>query len=389
MRNPAAKRSIRLTAATACALAALAGMSATALGATTRYAAPGGNGTACTEALPCSIFEATNGTSVADGDEAVIEPGTYNPTTDPALAGSTVGIFEAVNVHGRAGSPAPQIVSGAGTAVGVHNPLASLSDVRIDNTAGFTGLIVGSGTAQRVFVRIATGGGTACQHQNGVLRDSVCWSDGAVNGTAAGMNGGGSINATLRNVTAIATGTPSTGINYRPSNGAFTATVDAKGVIADGVTVDVVGGANFGQPVGTTVITLANSNYATELETGDAGASSVTDPGTGTNQGAGEPPVFADALLGDFHQLPASPTVDHGAVDSFSGSLDLDGHARTLGTAADIGADEFVPPAVPLDPPATPAQATGLRAAALKKCKKKKTKAARKKCIRKARKLPL
>jgi CSLREA domain-containing protein len=68
---------------------------------------------------------------------------------------------------------------------------------------------------------------------------------------------------------------------------------------------------------------------------------------------------------------------------------DQRGQARPLAGRCDIGAVE-IEPSPPVNPPPTPpAGPTGLRAAALKKCKKKKTAAARKKCKKKAKKLPL
>jgi hypothetical protein len=62
----------------------------------------------------------------------------------------------------------------------------------------------------------------------------------------------------------------------------------------------------------------------------------VTTPGSGTNIVA--VPLFA---ADGYHQLATSPTVDKGAVDASSGTVDLDGQLRTIGSAPDIGADEL------------------------------------------------
>jgi hypothetical protein len=117
----------------------------------------------------------------------------------------------------------------------------------------------------------------------------------------------------------------------------------------------------------------------------------------------------------DFHLNPAldQAFIDQGnpADPPLGQTLDLDGEARVIdgacpiGAVRDIGADEFNPGSQTCPPPGTPpgggnpggppgggAQAspppTGLRAAALKKCKHKHGKA-RGKCTRKAKHLPV
>ena len=67
----------------------------------------------------------------------------------------------------------------------------------------------------------------------------------------------------------------------------------------------------------------------------------VTPAGTGTNQT--DAVVFA---ADDYHQIAGSGamTIDHGAVDAFSGMTDIDGQSRTIGQAPDIGADELAFP---------------------------------------------
>ena len=84
-------------------------------------------------------------------------------------------------------------------------------------------------------------------------------------------------------------------------------------------------------------INLDHSNYDSEDEPGPA--TTVTDPGSGTNQVAA--PQFADPASGEFHQAAGSPTINAGADDGLLGPLDLDGESRVQGPAPDIGADEF------------------------------------------------
>jgi predicted outer membrane repeat protein len=82
--------------------------------------------------------------------------------------------------------------------------------------------------------------------------------------------------------------------------------------------------------------------------------------------------------------LAGSPAIDTHSDNCVFAGTDQRGVVRPQGASCDSGAFEYAPPAT------TPAPAaTGLRAAALKKCKKKKSKKARKKCKKKARKLPL
>src|SRR5262249_2947351 len=120
--------------------------------------------------------------------------------------------------------------------------------------------------------------------------------------------------------------------------------------------------------------------------------------------------VNPDTPTNDFHLNPAVDLafIDHGnPAAPPDGAMDIDGDPRVIGGTCplnpvrDIGADEFNPgildcaPPPPPPPPPPPSGAgaprsqstTGLRAAALKKCKRKHG-AARMKCIRRARPLP-
>jgi hypothetical protein len=102
--------------------------------------------------------------------------------------------------------------------------------------------------------------------------------------------------------------------------------------------------------------------------------------------------------------LPGSPAIDAGAPNGLT--TDQRGVARPQGAVCDIGAYELDsippppgwtcagPPSSPPPPPigttpASPTAVTGLQAAALKKCKKKRSAAARRKCRKRAQLLPL
>jgi Thrombospondin type 3 repeat len=294
--------------------------------AATRYAEPGGDGAEpCLQADPCDIQVATEAVAVQNGDEVILLPGTYT-----LGASDVINITTAIDLHGQTGSPRPVLNSSA--VVAVASTQATIKHLEIAGAG--TGLELTGGTADEVVVQSTAGGGTACTLRTATLRDTVCWSTGT-NATAVGRNeSGGTFTATLRNVTAVATGTPSYGISLGASTSA-TQAIDAKSVIAQGVTADVHA---FADSTSSATVTLAYSNYVTQAEDG-AGTVSVTDPGTGTNQTA--EPVFVDPGNGDFHQASTSPTIDAGGIDGSSGTIDIDGAPRLVGLAPDIGADEL------------------------------------------------
>jgi Ca2+-binding RTX toxin-like protein len=152
------------------------------------------------------------------------------------------------------------------------------------------------------------------------------------------------LTATLRNVTAAATGFDGDALMVGASGGGNN-TIDAKNVIAFGTGADARVSTDS---AATATVTLESSNFDTQEEFGTG--ATVTDPGTGTNQTA--PPLFVNAAIGDFHQLAGSPTIDAGAVVDLMGTADIDGDPRMVGVAPDIGADEFVP-SLPTPPPAS------------------------------------
>lgn len=79
-------------------------------------------------------------------------------------------------------------------------------------------------------------------------------------------------------------------------------------------------------------------NSAGDYRDEGGGAVAATSVGTGN---IGAEPALVGARSGDVHQLAGSPTID--AADTASApAADLDGHARPLGAAADMGADEHV-----------------------------------------------
>lgn len=326
--------------------------------ATTRYAAPGGTAPdmAClTPETPCSIGAAAGGPDVTAADEAVILPGTYS---DADLDGDadqpvdhTVRIT-AGKVHGETGDrPMINLVSDLGFGAFVVHAGTTLSDVEVDapNSSGVISMT--GGVVERIIARTNRDGSVPCEvdvDSVGLLRDSFCFSGGEDSSAVSAeiFNKLGTHTVRLRNVTAVATKPDSDGLFFEGRGAGTTINVDAKNVIARGHMLDVLaeGLSTFDPPLPNTganvSIALDHSNYVNWSARSDAGGgmAAVTPAGTGTNQTGAV--VFA---ADDYHQVAGSGsmTIDHGAVDAFSGTTDIDGQSRTIGEAPDIGADEL------------------------------------------------
>ena len=329
--------------------------------ATTRYAAPGGTATdtmCTTPEMPCSIGAAAGGADVTAGDEAVILPGNYS---DADLDGDTdqptdhTVRVRAGSVHGEIGDrPVINLVSDLGSGAFVVGAGTILSDLEVDapNSSGVISMT--GGVVERIIARTNRDGSVPCEvdvDSVGLLRDSFCFSGGA-DSSAIGaeiFNHPGTHTMRLRNVTAVATRPDSDGLFFEGRGAGTIINVDAKSVIARGDTVDVLaeGLSTFDPPLPNTganvSITLDHSNYVNWSARSDAGGgmAAITPAGTGTNQTGAV--VFA---ADDYHQVAGSGsmTIDHGAVDAFSGTTDIDGQSRTIGQAPDIGADELAFP---------------------------------------------
>jgi hypothetical protein len=323
---------MRITLAT-CLGAAATLLFAASASAAVRYAEPGGDGPAgsCPKSNPCDIQDAVEDPTVADGDEVVLLGGTYAlPLTDD------VEVDEAIDLHGVAGETRPLISAVDGPALDVVAP-ARIHDLRAHsvNERGLDSF-GGAPIVERVVVTSENARACYPPEAPGVLRDSVCYSEGTgVEAVGALVSTNGSINYQLRNVTAIATGAGSHGINFQTDNGIFL--VNVRNLIADGPAIDVRA-AETG--TGGVAIALQHSNYAVASPNG--GGVAVTQPGTVNNQTA--PAELVDPTASNFRQLPGSPTIDAGGgppdVDLL-GSLDFDRQPRIQASAPDIGADEF------------------------------------------------
>jgi hypothetical protein len=291
-----------------------------------RYAAPGGTDAqdCLTPATACSITKAIN--LATAGDHVILAPGGYAPSVP---LDSSAGI----SVQGTPGQPRPVITTSAGFGLRLRNDGSRAADLTIVHTGPGRALEVYSfETVERVDVR--TSGSLACfVGINNRLRDSLCVSTAATGvAVATDANSTGSHLLRLRNVTAVATGPAGTGI-VATLGQSGTLTMNLLNVIASGAT-DIVR-----QPEDSATVTVfaTYSNYDTAT---GSGPGTLTAPGSATNQTAA--PVFADTT--GYHQTATSPTVDMGAGDGHTGTVDLDGDNRQVGPAPDIGVDEYVVP---------------------------------------------
>jgi Ca2+-binding RTX toxin-like protein len=309
-----------------------------AASAAVRFAAPGGSGTACTQISPCNIQTAVEDPAVVDGDEVVLQGGTYATGTDPLVAS------DAINIHPAAGAGRPLIDSNVGFAFVLGHVGASVVDVDVHLSVGGIAIILGAGTRAERVTAIATAGGAigcylaANQPNPPLLRDSACIATGAGGNAArgsAGVSAGVNAVAKFRNVTAVATGDSSTGVRADSSGNGGSVTVDAVNVIASGTGADVT--AIGGSGGSAAIASLSFSDFDTQSEQGNATA---TDPGSDTNLTA--PALLVNPAAGDVHQRPGSWTIDRGSNDVGGDTKDIDGELRSQGAAPDIGADEFV-----------------------------------------------
>ncbi|HSP56036.1 MAG TPA: hypothetical protein VLS25_10660, partial [Dehalococcoidia bacterium] len=335
----------------------------------TRFAKPGGTGTEpCTDpSNPCSLFTAASteapDSTLIEGDEIVAFPGTYAGTGDLGPSGR-IFLRNGVTLHGLAGQPRP-VISSTSSVPSILNVRQGdhVFHLEVDSTASLNTISIGGGAVEDVIARSGANStqpdtAFACRLGNVsetlTVRNVVCLSSG-IQSDALGYNaqlpGGSSPRIELRNLTAIATGPQSTGSAFvlksiSPVNGKNASLdVNGIGVLTRGEEHDVFAAAFSATPgtpgTGATVnVKLEHSDFKTAFSQvdGGGGTASVSPANSGTNI-IGTPQLAADG----YHERVSSPTVDTGATDALSSLSDIDGDSRTLGTTADIGADEFQP----------------------------------------------
>jgi hypothetical protein len=222
----------------------------------------------------------------------------------------------------------------------------SLSYLEIeDNANGGAAAVCFGSRLERLKVRIVGASGTgAYVFSDCSIRNSLFSVEGGTSrGLRAAASGSGTTTASVRNVTAIASGSSSIGAisEYNEGvEGSFT--LEIVNSIVQGAEQDLEalsGGKGPGN------ISVTHSNFDTFKPVGEK--AKVIDGGG--NQATA--PLFVDVEKGDYHEAAGSPTIDAGIAGEL-GPLDLDGSARVSGTAPDIGAYETLTPpkAIPVVP---------------------------------------
>jgi hypothetical protein len=338
--------------AVACALPSVAS-------AADRFAEPGGDGAEpCAQTDPCDIETAVNAST--GGDDITLFAGTYTPTVALGYAG---GPKTSITIHGSPGARPVVNFAGNNSAAFYIEPGSTLRDVDVNSTGSTATAVLayGGGALERVNARASGVSSRACLVEGeSTIHDSVCWFTGTASPDSSALSvdaiGGGVATDVARNVTAVATSGPGIRVRANASiNGGVT--LNATNVFARGA-----GGAG-GEDVrtdefgtGTTppqTVNLDHSNFVTvsEQDSGD-----ITDTGTAGNVTTA--PAFVNANAGDFHQLDTSDGTINLGTATGQGLLerDIDGDSRAMGSAPDIGADEFgeapLPPTITgTDPP--------------------------------------
>jgi hypothetical protein len=295
-----------------------------------RYASPAGTGTECTQEKPCELKEAVGAAKA--GDEVIITAGTYVLTLPLPAPG-----FTNVQIHGDTNGPMPRVTgSFSGPAFSSFQTGDSLSYVEIEDDAnGGAGVNCTAGRIERIRVRVVGAGGAGAYMQSDcTVRNSLFSVEGTFSyGLRGAPSGPSDTSASARNVTAIASGSNSTGVSAEYNEGGKGSfTLELVNSIAQGTGQDLKTQSGVNGPGN---IAVNHSNFDTSKPEGE---SKVIDGGG--NQTA--PPLFVDAEKGDYREAAGSPTIDAGIAGEL-GPLDLAGNLRVLGAAPDIGAYELVP----------------------------------------------
>lgn len=312
----------------AVALLVLPGVASAAV----RYAAPAGTGPAgsCPQANPCSIEDAVEHASVAAGDEVVLGNGDYNLT-------ETLTVGKNITVHGvTPGYTGSRIISEAEPSIFMIPTQAVVSDLTLIKSGDKgQGLGIANGLAERV--QVIAPQSIACELSsadagNAVIRNSIC--SGGVYGVLAPATVVGIEFAVLDGVTAHTDGGEYSILALGENDGQINLT--ATNTVALGGTIASIGASAEAGNSARADVSISSSAYVTTMETG--AITTLPAPGSGSNIAAAA--VLANPAGRDFHQLPASPTIDAGVSGPNSGALDWEAANRVQGPAIDIGADE-------------------------------------------------
>jgi hypothetical protein len=315
-------------------LACLAVLPTSASAAFTFFASPGGFGTECSASTPCTVEQAL--ALSASGDTVVLtgDKGTYGTPGSPIVPELLVP--NGVVVEGAAGQPMPQLYS-HGASAGIRlGTGGTLSNVAIHEE--MTGeAVVSQGTISQVLALATSGAGCRVDSPGTTIVNTVCAGKFGLFDVLPTGFGTGAWPLTLRNDTIY--GTAEAGmlaVSEAPNLQITAINIIVRGAL----TTDIETGQSG---AGTVDVNLSHSNYA-ELTT-TLGTTTVTPPGSGTNQTAA--PIFVNAAANDFAEQQSSPTIDAGVNEAANGPFDVLGNPRTSNVrgactaTTDIGAYEL------------------------------------------------
>jgi hypothetical protein len=325
-----------------------------------RYAAPGGTGTTCSSAAPCSLTTALTGTGVAAGDEVILAAGDYGSLAHPMT--TAIERVQSVNLHGASSTARPRL-------------WFSVTDATSDNPALL--LDANGSTVRDLEVRnLATAAGSQALGlvgQSTTVDHVLASSAGVTNATTGLASAALSVTATatVLNSVAIATnpqaaqdpysgpamfvqgtspaGAPPTGVLRNdtivaPPGTDLQSALELQGANSHAHKMSVVNTLVQGAVLATgNAMTITFSHDVAINFVCDGGQICSTDSTDATGGGS-----LVDPLNGDVRQKPDSVlTIDKGTA-VVPELTDFGGQARTMGPATDIGADEIAPFAVPL-----------------------------------------
>lgn len=336
---------VRLILGLAVALAGLMVLSAPAEARTPVYVAPGGTGSACSQAAPCSIEY--GGSNSVNGSDIYIAPGVYGSPSDPIderiYSTGSGAIF-----HGDPGATF-HIDSQSGAASFTVSSSQQLhgNGMRIVSNDEMGLGIFGGGIADRVNVRTGLDDGVACGFQNegaftgGQLTTSLC--------VAEGINGAGVMllasrndeNAYVTGTTAVATAAGGTGVG-----------VSNTGMLGGGEETSelFVRFSIASAPNGTDLFSVLDApqnracivSIQTASVTGASGFCPITEV-----EPLREAPGFVPGDA-DYHLAAGSPVINRIGPPNgyFVDEIDLDGRTRNLDDP-EPGAYDYYPPVAP------------------------------------------
>ena len=289
--------------------------------------APANPTSACAAGNPCSLDHALQ--IASSGDEIVIPPGAYSLTYQRNLSG--------VNVHGIDGQPPPEVVESNNAYFALSS--GQLRHVGILQTSGggsSTVALASGASIEDAVVRCAPNCSSLISGQLiSSIKDVVATAPKVADGIiVTGPN------IVIRNVTVLVAPDVGSADGIKAYNTGVDTSVDLRNSIVhcEGCRDLAFVGA------GTSVATLSYGWSDVRPATFFTNGGQIVDLGHDVVE---DPPKIVDLVGGDAHLLATSALIDAGTNDALGSADPLDGGARVLGAAPDIGADEayFAPPA--------------------------------------------